>query len=121
MNNMLDDDMPNSEDECCKCGKPMRSAEEAAEFPEEESEEEMFSVQLKTTTYLFCSAHELRGMFLQRGLAHNWPALRIEGVTGRYAIDHDWEAWMLTAICGTDERVVELLDALDEYELEKAG
>ena len=71
--------------------------------------------------YAFCHQHEHRGLFLQRGQANGWPALRIEGVTGIYAIDSDVGAYFLTAICGTDERVVELLDALDEYEQKKAS
>lgn len=78
-------------------------------------------VTIDRQTYAFCHQHEHRGLFLQRGQANGWPALRIEGVTGTYAIDSDIGAYFLTAICGTDERVVELLDALDDEEQKKAS
>lgn len=103
MNNDLFD-VPETEppfpDECCKCG----------------CEEIALNVYLKPHTYPFCHGCENRGSLLSRGKERGWPALRIEGVTGTYALDSDWEAYFLTAICGTDERVVELLDALDAYE-----
>lgn len=73
-------------------------------------------VAIDRQVYAFCHLHEHRGQFLQRGKAARWPALRIEGVTGTYALDSDPGAYCLTAICGTDERVVELMDALDELE-----
>lgn len=73
-------------------------------------------VTIDRQTYGFCPVHEHRGTLLERGQVRNWPSLRIEGVTGTYAMDSDCEAWLLTAISGTDERVVELLDALDEHE-----
>lgn len=102
MNNPFDfleiEDLP--EDECCMCAEPEVAA----------------NVRIGTQTYAFCTPHEHRCQFLQRGQSRDWPALRTEGVTGTYALDSDWEAWFLTAMCGTDERVVELLDALDEYE-----
>lgn len=98
------EDVPS--DECCKCAEP----------------EVAVSVQIGDQVYAFCSAHDCRGLFLQRGKSACWPALRIQGTTGTYAIDSDVGAWMLTALCGTDERIVELLDALDaQEELEKAG
>lgn len=70
-------------------------------------------VTLSGQVYGFCAAHEHRGMLMQRGQQRHWPALRIVGMTGTYALDSDWEAYLLTALCGTDDRVIELLDALD--------
>lgn len=69
--------------------------------------------------YPFCQQHEGRATFLAWGRAHNWPDLRIEGLTGTYAIEGDVSAYLLTCFCGTDERVAELLDAL--YELNEQG
>lgn len=86
-----------AEDECCICG----------------------SLEIKTVDpfgYPFCEACDIRAWFLARGRATGWPALRIDGVTGKYAIDNSDESWVLTALCGTIERVAELFDALDEYE-----
>lgn len=97
-------DVPEAEgvplDECCKCAAP----------------EVAITVYLKPHAYPFCHECEPRGHLLQLGKERGWPALRIEGVTGTYALDSDWQAWFLTAICGTNERVIELLDALDEWE-----
>ena len=90
--------------ECCKCTQ----------------DDIAIRVALPPQTYAFCRDCEYRGALLRRGKAAGWPALRIQGITGTYALDSDWEAWFLTAICGTDERVVELLDALDEWEASHA-
>ena len=68
--------------------------------------------------YPFCAQHEYRAQFLAWGRAHNWPDLRIEGITGTYAIEGDVSAYLLTVFCGTDERIAELMDAL--YELDQA-
>lgn len=87
-------------DECCICG-----AQPVAQ-----------TVHIQTEYYPFCAGCEHRATFLQRGQQHNWPALRVEGLTGTYALTGDVQTWAITALVGTDERVVELLDALDEYE-----
>lgn len=90
-------------DECCKCAEP----------------DVAISVYIKPHTYPFCHECEPRGQLLQTGKEQNWPYLRIEGITGTYALDSDWEAYFLTAICGTNERVIELLDALDELKAQQ--
>lgn len=91
--------------ECCIClGQPVNAiiAIEAVQFP-------------------FCKNCEHRSTLLQRGQRLCWPAVRIAGVTGKYSLDNSAQAYVLTAIQGTDERVIELLDALDEYEQREAA
>lgn len=66
--------------------------------------------------YPFCAQHDHRGFLLIRGRKNGWPALRIVDTTGTYAIDSDWQAYILSAFFGTDERVLALLEALNEYE-----
>lgn len=73
-------------------------------------------VSVQTEVYPFCEGCSHRSTFLLRGRALGWPALRIEGITGTYAIDHDVQAWVFNALQATDERIVELTDALDEHE-----
>lgn len=90
-------------DECCKCAEP----------------DVVITAYIKPHSYPFCPECEPRGQLLQEGRGQGWPALRIEGRTGTYALDSDWEAYFLTAICGTNERVVELLDALDELKAQQ--
>lgn len=87
-------------DECCIClGQPVTVV-----------------VSIESEQFPFCAGCDYRAALLQRGQAASWPALRIEGITGTYALDGDAQAYVLSALQGTDDRVVELLDALDEYE-----
>lgn len=86
------------EDECCMCGSYEITVTDPFGYP-------------------FCEHHEQQADFLAKGRANNWPALQINGITGKYAIDNDLEAWLFNAFFATDERIVELLDALDEYEV----
>lgn len=66
--------------------------------------------------YPFCGQHDHRAALLARGRQWNWPALRIEGAIETYAIDNDWQAYILSVFFGTDDRVFALLEALDEHE-----
>lgn len=97
----MDDEYPDTrdipEDECCICGS--------------------YDVKiLDPFGYPFCEQHEHRAWFIARGRQNDWPALRIVGKTGTYAIPDGVEDWLIDAFAATDERIVELLDALDEYE-----
>lgn len=87
-------------DECCICGEQPVTA----------------LIRIDQEPFPFCGKCDHRSAFLQRGQALKWPDLRIEGVTGDYAMDGSPQAYALTVLQGTDERVCELLDALDEYE-----
>lgn len=85
-----------AEDECCVCGSYKVSVVAPFGYP-------------------FCGGHSHRAMLIQGGYDYHWPALHIEGITGTYALEGDQEAWLFNAFCATDERIVELLDALEEY------
>lgn len=76
----------------------------------------MVLVRIEQESFPFCGKCELRSTFLQRGQLRGWPALRIEGITGKYAIDDTPQGWVFTSLFGTNERIIELLDALDEHE-----
>lgn len=96
----FDPEAPIPLDRCCAClRKPVKTL-----------------VDIQTEHYPFCAGCEHRASLLSRGKKHGWPALRIDGVTGKYALGNDAQAYVLTATSGTGERVVELIDALDEYE-----
>jgi hypothetical protein len=69
-------------------------------------------VAIETERFPFSGAHDHRSTFLKRGQEYRWPALRIPGT---YAVSGDAQAYVLTAIQGNDERVMALLDALDEH------
>jgi len=80
-------------DVCCICGEqPVKCLDEFG--------------------YPFCAGCDHRYHLLQIGRQYSWPALRYDG----YALDGDMQAYLLTVICGTDERVFALLEALGELE-----
>lgn len=83
-------------DECCICCEPMKYMDPFG--------------------YPFCGQCDHRYELLRLGRALNWPALRNNG----YAIDNDMQAYLLSMICGTDERVFALIEALGDLE-EKAA
>lgn len=99
------DEYPNTsqipEDECCICGSYDIACADPFGYP-------------------FCGEHDHRAELLKRGRKHNWPALRVVGKTCTYAIDNDVESYLLTVLCGTDDRVFELIEAIDEYEENQA-
>lgn len=78
-------------------------------------------VRIENESFPFCAGCDYRAMLLQRGQTANWPALRIEGGTSTYAVSGGAQAYVLTALQGTDDRVVELLSALDEYEASRSA
>lgn len=92
-------------DECCKCLSPDVTR----------------IVRMGSRQYPFCNAHDDGAILLQRGQAAGWPALREVGITGTYAIAHDVQWWLLSALQGTPERNAELLDALYEYEQDQVA
>lgn len=65
----------------------------------------------------WCESCQYRGEFINWGYAHNWPALSY----GDYAIAEGQSYWMLTASLGTQDRVLALIVAIDEYEREPVG
>lgn len=69
-------------------------------------------VAIQSEQYPFCGQHDHRSTFLNRGQEYRWPALRIPGT---YAVSGDAQAYALTALQGSDERVLELLEALEEH------
>jgi hypothetical protein len=85
-----------AEDECCICGGSVSAIDPFG--------------------YPFCAEDIDRAEFLSLGRQHHWPAL---DTPQHYSIDHSLQAWLLTALAGTQERVIALLDALDEYTAEK--
>jgi len=99
----LDDFDPNAPvplHECCIClGQPVVAI-----------------IHIETEHYPFCKDCEHRSTLLQHGQRHHWPAVRIDGRTGKYSLDNTAQAYVLTVIQGTDERVIELIDALGEWE-----
>lgn len=96
----FDPDGPVPLHECCVClGQPVKAI-----------------LSIETERFPFCEECEHRSTLLQRGQRLHWPAVRIDGRTGKYSLENSAQAYVFTAIQGTDERVVELLDALDEYE-----
>lgn len=66
--------------------------------------------------YPFCGAHNHRAYLLSWGRSHHWPAIRTSREINNYALDQDMQAWLLTALFGTDERVFALIEASEEYD-----
>jgi hypothetical protein len=78
-------------DECCICG-----CREVAE--------------IDPFGYPFCGADMHRARFLALGRAAGWPAIS----DGRYALDNSLQAWLLTAIVGTNVRVYALIGTMED-------
>lgn len=86
------------QDKCCICGHS-RGLSEIDPFG-----------------YPFCGQHNHRAYLLSWGRSHRWPALRTSRDSNNFALAQDLQAWLFTALLGTDERVFALIEATEDYD-----
>ena len=61
----------------------------------------------------WCERCDYRAEFLQWGYAHGWPALAYRDDEEAYSIEAGMFFWIVTALYGTDDRVLALYTAIE--------
>lgn len=62
----------------------------------------------------WCERCDYRAEFLQWGYAHDWPAVSYQDDEAAFSLDAGMFFWIVTALYGTDDRVLALFSAIEE-------